>query len=104
MREGVTDRQAILDMMGDESSLLFLAVEEPDGRVLVAVQPSYDDPAGFGLLVADLVGHVANAYASRGFDPVRVRASLLETLGKELDFPTDTPMAIKVARGVIPQG
>jgi len=84
--------------------LLFLAVDREDGQVVVVVNPLFTNPCEFGIVLADMVEHVANAYATAGFDPVRVRQSILGTLGDELDFPTGTPSSVKEARDAIPQG
>jgi hypothetical protein len=91
------------DVLGEDSQLLLVASEAEDGKTIVIVRTLYGDPRHFGVLIADLVTHVANAYVEEGFDPISVRNSLLQALGDELDFPTDSPQAIKKAARAIPE-
>ncbi len=89
----------------EDGDFLFLAVGQPDGRVVVAVNPAYTDPGEFGVLLADMVRHLTNAYIKEGYDPRSVRNSILSALGAELDWPTDTPRAIQEAGDApLPQG
>lgn len=51
----------------------------------------FEDPGVWGSVIADMVGHVANAYAQGRRDKYRrVRQSVLRMLFAELDRPTDT--------------
>ena len=89
-----------------EGQLALVAAETevgPPGGVVVIIRPIYDDPGVFGVILADIVSHVANAYTDSGFDPVRARNRILEVLGDELDFPTDTPRAIREAVRDVPE-
>jgi hypothetical protein len=89
-----------------EGQLALVAADmdrEESGGLVVIVRPLYDDPGVFGVILADIVSHIANAYTDNGFDPVRARNRVLAVLGDELDFPTDTPRAIREAVRDIPE-
>jgi len=61
--------------------------------------PGTLQPFGFGILIADLVHHAANAYAHKfGLDADQVRYTITQGLSAELAFPTD------VVKQVIPEG
>jgi hypothetical protein len=52
----------------------------------------WDDPAGWGLLLADLARHVANVYQqSKGFDQFKTLQRIKAALDAELTSPTDQP-------------
>ncbi|WP_169800982.1 DUF5076 domain-containing protein [Novosphingobium naphthalenivorans] len=53
--------------------------------------PANLQPFGFGILLADLVHHAANAYAYKfGLDAEQVRDGIAAGLQAELSSPTDT--------------
>ena len=52
----------------------------------------WDDPFAWGIILADLARHVANAYSETdGLDPSRTLERILAGLNAELDRPTDQP-------------
>jgi hypothetical protein len=52
----------------------------------------WDDPAIWGMVLADLAGHVANAFQQeRGLDRTETLAAIRELFNKELENPTDDP-------------
>jgi hypothetical protein len=53
----------------------------------------WDDPAAWGIMLADLARHVANAYQQHaGFDKFRTLERIKAALDAELDAPTDEPV------------
>lgn len=90
---------------GEEEMMQVLArpalAVAPDGkgRLLCALDAgAYDNPAAWGRMLADIVGHVANAYACRGLDPSGTRAAVIETFLAEIQHPTDKPVRIGQVR------
>ena len=52
----------------------------------------WNDPAAWGILLADLAKHVVNSYQeSAGLDRVKVLARIKAALDAELTSPTDNP-------------
>jgi len=52
----------------------------------------WEDPEAWGIVLADLAGHVANAYAQEnGLDREQTLFKIRNFFNKELDSPTDTP-------------
>src|SRR5579871_3550042 len=76
-------------------SLEILRVWQTGTDVQVTLIPIYEDPAMWGLLLVDLVSHVANACG--GDDPIAVqeaRERVLAGFHAELNNPTDFPKDI----------
>jgi hypothetical protein len=65
-----------------------------DGRNTVALRPdAFPDPAMWGLLLADIARHVANALHEAGGDEaMNVLGRIREGIIAELDHPTDAPL------------
>ena len=51
----------------------------------------WPDPAAWGILLADLARHVANAYGQSGRDPGDVCRRIREGFEAEMESPTDAP-------------
>lgn len=52
----------------------------------------WDDPAAWGIMLADLARHITNSYAlNQGRDPEQVLQRIRAGFDVELDSPTDTP-------------
>ena len=52
----------------------------------------WDDPATWGIMLADLAGHVANAlHQERGLNRNEVLSEIRAMFNKEIDVPTDSP-------------
>ena len=52
----------------------------------------WDDPATWGIMLADLAGHVANAYhQQRGLARGEVLSEIRTMFNKEIEVPTDAP-------------
>ena len=52
----------------------------------------WNDPAHYGVMLADLAGHIANSFAqSAGYDRTQALARIKAGLDAEFRSPTDTP-------------
>ena len=51
----------------------------------------WEDPAAWGLMLADLAKHVANAYAADGMDKAEALRRVYQGLQVEMESPTDEP-------------
>ena len=51
----------------------------------------WEDPAAWGLMLADLAKHVANAYAADGMDRAEALCRVYQGLQVEIESPTDEP-------------
>jgi|LauGreDrversion4_2_1035121.scaffolds.fasta_scaffold222307_5 hypothetical protein len=66
------------------------AFRNPDGAMVVMVDNNeFDAPGIWGIVVADIVQHVVNAYVRDGFGGREVRESILEMLISELENPSE---------------
>jgi hypothetical protein len=66
---------------------------EANGRLTCTLLPSiWDDPAAWGLAVADIARHVANAtFEQSGTDPSETLRRIQAAFNAEVGSPTDTP-------------
>lgn len=63
--------------------------EDPqDAPARFVTVPIYDDPGKWGIILHDLVGHIANGYAHEGMDPVAAMGRILEIFDAERANPT----------------
>lgn len=53
------------------------------------LQSTWDDPAAWGLLLADLAHHAARAYAANGLSETAAFERIVAGLRAELENPTD---------------
>ena len=61
---------------------------EPQQLVL---KTTWKEPGAWGLMLADIARHAANAYANEGRDRTEVLARIREMLDAEFLAPTDEP-------------
>jgi len=86
--------------VNDLPLLLALARDPETGGVVVMLDPtSFAHPGAWGIVIADLVQHVANAYAQDGMAAAPVLAEIRRIVLAELDAPTDktVPMRWEIA-------
>ena len=57
----------------------------------VVLKTTWADAGAWGLMLADVARHAANAYANEGSDPAEVLARIRRLLDAEFSGPTDTP-------------
>lgn len=61
-----------------------------DGGASVSLIRAFDDPETWGILMVDLVRHVARSYASQSdLSEEEIQARILEMANNELNRPTD---------------
>ncbi len=74
-----------------------LVLQQDDkGRVIVALNvAAFAHPGAWGIVIADLVQHVANAYAQEGLAAAPVMAEIRRIVLAELDAPTDKAQSVR---------
>lgn len=77
----------------DPKSLELLRVWIADNNQHVSLRTGvWDDPAAWGLMLADLARHIVNTYEQDvALDPVQTVQRIRAAFNAELEFPTDTP-------------
>lgn len=59
-----------------------------DGLVVMLDNNEFEAPGVWGVVLADIVQHLVNAYTKDGMSPREVRASIVDMLNRELNAPT----------------
>jgi hypothetical protein len=59
------------------------------GLVVMVQHKEFDAPGVWGIVLADAIQHISNAYAADGMLGAEVRRSIVELLLAELEEPTD---------------
>ena len=77
----------------DPNALEILRVWVANGGQHVSISTGvWEDPEAWGIVLADLAGHVANAYAQQaGLERQQTLDKIKDFFNRELDSPTDTP-------------
>jgi hypothetical protein len=80
-------------VVGATDSKEILRVWISNGQQYVSLRIGvWDDPAAWGILLADLISHVSNLYLEeKGFDRSKVAQRVVSALQAELASPTDVP-------------
>jgi hypothetical protein len=60
----------------------------------LTLRTTWKDAGAWGLLLADVARHAANAYRNEGADPNVVLARIRELFEAEMSSPTDTPQQL----------
>ena len=60
----------------------------------LTLRTTWKDAGAWGLLLADVARHAANAYGNEGADPNVVLARIRELFDAEMSSPTDTPQQL----------
>lgn len=63
-------------------------------RQQFVLQPTWDDPAAWGLMLVDIARHVAKSYAQRGHRENEVLRRIHAAFVAEWEHPTDDPEQI----------
>jgi Domain of unknown function (DUF5076) len=61
----------------------------------LTLRTRWKDPGAWGLLLADVARHAANAYGNEGLNRAEVLGKIRQLLDAELSRPTDTPIQLK---------
>jgi hypothetical protein len=64
---------------------------QPRGMVQVSLRTMWDDPATWGILLADVARHTARAYQAEGLNESAALSRIIQLLQAELADPTDSP-------------
>lgn len=76
--------------------VLLCQLDEDTGGVVVAMDiQAFSAPGVWGVVIADLVQHVANAYAQEGMAPTEVLREVRSIVLRELTAPTDKPQSLR---------
>jgi hypothetical protein len=77
----------------DRNSVEIFRVWAVDNTQHVSVNAGlWEDPAIYGLVLADLAKHITNAYKQRlSRDPQKTLERIMAGFAAEMDSPTDTP-------------
>src|SRR5437764_9847456 len=74
----------------DSDAMEILRIWIAGGSQHVSLKPGvWKDPAAWGLMLADLAKHVANAYAADGMDRAQALRRVYQGLQVEMESPTD---------------
>ena len=60
----------------------------------LTLRTTWNDAGAWGLLLADVARHAANAYGNEGADPNVVLARIRELFDAEMSSPSDTPQQL----------
>ena len=66
----------------------------PGSPQQLTLRTTWKDPGAWGLVLADIARHAANAYGNEGADPKAVLARIRELFDAEMFDPTDEPKEI----------
>src|SRR5215471_3174168 len=79
----------------DSSAVEVLRVWAAPGQPQqLTLRTTWKDAGAWGLLLADIARHAANAYANEGQNAAEVLARIQELLNAELSQPTDKPIQL----------
>ena len=82
--------QALSDPKARELARIWAASGQQHVSLRIGLWP---DPGSWGIMLADLVMHITNAYVQDGSpDAGVVTARILEVFNSEIEQPTDTPV------------
>lgn len=83
MSESMTEKEVI------KIHPCLVAFNNPDeGLVVMVDNNEFDTPAIWGIVLADIVQHLVNAYVKDGMSGREVRADIVQMLFTELETPT----------------
>ena len=61
----------------------------------LTLRTTWKDAGAWGLLLADIARHAANAYANEGHNRAEVLSKIRQLLDAEFSRPTDNPIELK---------
>ena len=74
--------------------ILIMKKDSGSSGVIVALDnTAFESPGAWGIVIADLVAHVANAYQQDGYSGLAVLEDVRRIVLAELSAPTDKPEA-----------
>jgi len=101
MDEPIDDRLGIPQDMAESLrghvAILIVAIREDgdeDAPIMFASTSNDKTPAWWGILLHDLVQHLANGYTRDGMSPVAAKAEILKYFAVEARSPTGSPILL----------
>ena len=96
----MSDRHTVTQEEFNQGTPVMIVLRREEGGLLIAMDTSaFEDPAAWGVVIADLVQHVANAYAQDGLHGGAVQESIRTVVLKELDAPTEKVTSARWSAG-----
>ena len=74
--------------MSEKRTPLLSIFLEDNGMICLLNTNEFDDPAYWGMVLADIVGHIVNGYEKQGLSRAVVRSRVIFALSEELEKPT----------------
>jgi hypothetical protein len=75
----------------DSTEVLRLWKVPEVGQQVILLHDAWEDPAAWGLMLADIARHVARGHAQEGQNESEVFQRILAGFRAEIESPTDTP-------------
>ena len=73
----------------EEKAMELMRIWLVDNKLRVVITPNlWNDPAPWGLLLADLIRHLGNAYEEKGYNRSEIIKRIKELLDVEWESPT----------------
>ena len=94
MKKRIVIQQNDIEM--GEPILMVLRGQDSGGNLTVVNSSVYEHPGIWGIVLADCVQHIVNAYAGQGLSGQAVREDVLHYLMAELERPTDKAVMVEV--------
>lgn len=81
--------------MSEKRTPLLSIFLEDNGMICLLNTNEFDDPAYWGMVLADIVGHIVNGYEKQGLSRAVVRSRVIFALSEELEKPTSEAREIE---------
>ena len=87
----MSDKTIVTQEEFNEGTPILMVLRRPDSEGLLTAMDisAFEDPGAWGIVIADLVQHVANAYAQEGLHGGAVHDMVRHVVLKELNAPTE---------------
>jgi hypothetical protein len=87
----MSDKHVVTQEEFDQGTPILMVLRRPNGEGLLTAMDisAFDSPSAWGIVIADLVQHVANAYAQEGMHGGATHGAVREIVLKELSAPTE---------------
>jgi Domain of unknown function (DUF5076) len=82
---------AAAEINADSTEILRLWKVPDVGQQVILRHDAWEDPAAWGLMLADIARHVARAHGQEGQDEEEILQRILVGFRAEIESPTDTP-------------
>ena len=86
-------------MMLNQKDMILGVFEMEQGLMTVVDSTAYENPAMWGIVLADCVQHIVNAYVAQGIAPMECKAAILELFEAEIARPTSKAKTVVESAG-----